>query len=680
MKQFSYSRTALLCTALFNTPSFAATTPMDVITITAPASNAQQTELAEGNLTAPDVGHWLDQVPGANRNDNGTISGFAQYRGQYGDRVATLVGGNQLSGAGSNGMDAPLSYAPSVMVDRVEVYRGIAPVSVAPDTFGGAVVVALKKASTDKGNEGQILLSTLQPDPAHTAAARLAMGSGSYGGQLFFSRQVGHESEDGLGRATGRDEYEREQFGLDMALESDNGLYHAAWLRTNTGNALTAALPMDIDYIRTSRFTLDGRHQTSLGEVNWRVGYQDADHGMDNFSDRQVPNDSKKRYTHATSESIDARLTLARENWLYGLDIVHSNHDANLSNPSAESFFVINFAGVKDSRYSLFAEWNGYLGAHSVTAGGRVKWNQADADEVGSSMAMMNPMVLALQQDFNNADRSQRDLTYDLALSVRHPLSNTLSVHAATAVKQRAAGYQARYLWLPMQASGGLADGKTYVGDVTLSPETAYQLNLGLDARTTDWQVSPQLFYQRIDDYITGRPSVDMRVRMVASMMGDPLPLQFANQDARLYGADLNWRYNASNALSFSGTASYVRGDNRDTDEALYRIAPLNARFNLHYQNGDWAFNTGLKAYARQNRVAALNNERPSAGYAVVDMGLTRYFGAGLLLKANVENLFDRFYAPHLSGLNRAAGSELALGEKLPAPGRRVSLMLEYSY
>ena len=99
-------------------------------------------------------------------------------------------------------------------------------------------------------------------------------------------------------------------------------------------------------------------------------------------------------------------------------------------------------------------------------------------------MAMMMPAVATLQTRFNDADKSVSDTTFDVVINNRYTLNSHSDLSYGVAIKERAASYQARYLWLPMQATGGLADGKTYVGNINLKPETAYQANVGWSANS----------------------------------------------------------------------------------------------------------------------------------------------------------------------------------------------------
>jgi iron complex outermembrane receptor protein len=295
-------------------------------------------------------------------------------------------------------------------------------------------------------------------------------------------------------------------------------------------------------------------------------------------------------------------------------------------------------------------------------------------------MAMMNPNIKALRDEFNNADRSVSDTTFDLALNTEYQWTQHLALNTAVAIKQRAPSYQERYLWVPMQATGGLADGKTYVGNINLDVETAYQLNVGVSYENNDFAIAPQVFYQKVSDYIQGAPSTDMRVNMVAGMMGDNSPLTFSNIDATLYGADMNWHYRLNEHFKLSGIVSYVRGERDDLNDDLYRISPLNTRVNLNYQYQNWQSNLAIHAYSSQTKVSALNDEKASAGYAVIDWQVDYFVSSGLVLRVGANNLLDKQYNDHLGGVNRADGSEIAVGDKISAMGRNIYLAMDYQF
>ncbi|MBT8117364.1 MAG: hypothetical protein KJO66_05990, partial [Gammaproteobacteria bacterium] len=50
----------------------------------------------------PDTASLLQAVPGANINRNGVLTGIAQYRGMYADRVNVKINGISIPGGGPN--------------------------------------------------------------------------------------------------------------------------------------------------------------------------------------------------------------------------------------------------------------------------------------------------------------------------------------------------------------------------------------------------------------------------------------------------------------------------------------------------------------------------------------------------------------------------------------------------
>ena len=655
---------------------------IEVITIEAPKFSQSQTAMAEGNLVKPDVADWLKTVPGANINKNGPITGIAQYRGLYGDRIAKNIGGIEIVGAGPNAMDAPLTYTSAIMVDSVSVFRGIAPVRAGIDTFGGAVKVNLKKAQValDKAISGDFALSYNDNNDATTIAGDVNISDQSNGILLYWSKQQADDYQDGDDQVIKSTEYHKRQNGLDLRHYGDNWHIGATWHQTNTQQSGTPALPMDIDYIEADRFSVDGEFMLSQWLVNWQLGYQQGDHGMDNFSQRTNMNSAMYRYNTTDVKTTNYRISFRQNHWLLGVEGVNAKHNAVITNPNNMMFRVNNFNDVKDERNSAFVEWSTRYQQFSHTLGLRIKNNRANADDVNHFMAMMNPMIGGLQNDFNQQDKRINDTTFDIAINSDYQLNEQMNLHYAFAIKQRAASYQERYLWLPMQATAGLADGKTYVGNIHLDHETAYQFNAGINYQHDKFSVAPQIFYQKINDYIQGTPATDMRVKMVAGMMGDNSPLQFSNIDASLMGADMNWQYSVNDQFSLSGVVSYVKGKRHDIDDDLYRISPLNSRINVNYQFGNWQSNLAIHAFSRQNKVSALNKETASSGYAVVNWQLDYFIDQQMVIRTGINNLFDKHYRDHLAGINRARGSDIAVGEKISAMGRNIYIALDYQF
>lgn len=653
---------------------------IEKITITAQKSSlGSSTTEAVGDPINPDAASWLQAVPGAGINRNGAITGIAQYRGLFGDRVSVKMNGHHLIGSGPNAMDAPLSYATPILIESMTAYRGIAPVHVGVDSLGGAIDVQLKQAEIDTGITGNLLLNRKQQGDAQTIAGLLNVSNKAHGILFYVNDQSGDDAEDASGRIIPSSFYDKQQWGIDYRTHLMDGIVGVSFHKTDTGASGTAALPMDINYIEAERVDLSGQHNLSNWQLEWALGYLDSDHGMDNHSYRANMMSSMYRLNTAAAESTDFKLKAITETELglltIGADGYFSEHDSIITSDANPMFNVKNFYGVVDNRFGVYAHLDTQAFGGDLATGFRVKHNQADADNVSHHMAMMNANIKQLQTAFNQADKKQSDTNFDLTVNWTKQMSEHSQFVFGSAIKQKAPSYQERYLWVPMQATGGLADGHTYIGNIELESETAYQINTGFSYSTDRISISPNVFYQEIDNYIQGLPSTNMAANMVGTMMSGQPPLQFSNVDAKLYGVDMTMSYNVSNRLVLDGVASYVRGERTDIDDNLYRLAAPNMKLNARYFADEWQANLAWWLFAEQDKVSKLNNEQTSYGYGIINAS-AHYFFAQASVEFGVNNLFDKEYQDHIAGTNRVMMAEVGQGEKLPGLGRDVYLTL----
>ncbi|NQY49676.1 MAG: TonB-dependent receptor [Colwellia sp.] len=699
---------------------------IEIITISNQRHNAftDNQSYAQGKTTEADLANWLASVPGANINSNGPITGVAQYRGLFGDRVATSLDGHPIVGAGPNAMDTPLSYSTPLIVDSMTVYRGIAPVSAGMNTVGGAIDIKMRKAEVMDSETAQVSGDLQTGYRSNNGASTLSgvtnIAKGDVALLLYGNTQGADDMESGDGTVISPTEFDKIQAGFDIRHSVESNTVGLSYHYTKTTDSGTPALPMDIEYIESQRINLDGDFLLGEWQGEWSLGYLDADHGMTNFAMR-VHDLMKQRRNTALADTTDFKLVLNRElsfggfllgEIAFGVDGYLATHDSVISNPSDAMFEVVNFNNVQDDRFGIFTEWQNQYGQTEVQFGVRVKHAIANADEVNTSMANM-PMAgmthntedkhsdmdstmgnmngmpsmaeLAsdLQDDFNNADRKISDTNVDIALSTQTQLTEVLSLYIGVGVKSRAPSYQERYLWTPMESTGGLADGHTYIGDINLESETAYQGDLGLTWQSSDFMIAPHIFYQNIDNYIQGTPMgmADASAKMMASMMsGDDNPLKFSNVDAKLYGADVNWYYNLSDNFQLSGIASYVKGERRDIDDNLYRIAPLNGQVSFSYHDENIITNLTLVAVAAQDDVSATNTEQATSGYGLVNIDVEYFVTSGVTLRGGVDNLFDREYQNHLGGYNRVQEVGTAVMTRLPSEGLSAWIEATYSF
>ncbi len=636
-----------------------------------------------------DTAAALRDIPGATVNRNGPLTGIAQYRGMFGDRIAVDIDSLGVISGGPNAMDAPLSYMSPMMTEELVVARGIASVSLAPEAIGGHISTRTSRgdfASADAGLSGMIGTRYSENGNISTTAARLTLASARHRVSAIAEFDSGDDVETPKGDIVptriDRDRY-------DMSYAYDDGdrevLLFAGKL--DTGETGTPALPMDIIYIDTELYGARlGFDVADNVRINGRYGYNDVAHVMDNFSLRQAPMAMRQRLNTTSGSGsqffLAATVDSNGSSWQFGIDGIDAAHDSVITNPNNAMFRVNNFIDVERQLIGAFVEVTRGLGEGEIEFGARYNQVTTDAGEVGAAgmMGDMGDRVAQLAQAFNDADRDLEWDSFDVVGKYRLNTSATTEWSVEIGSKARAPSYQELYLWLPLQATGGLADGRTYIGNLDLEVERSNELVVGVSAEIGRFAMAPQAYFRRVDNYIRGVPSDNMLANMIATMMSGSEPLQFDNVDAEIWGLDAAWTYELTDNLLLDGIVSLARGKRTDTNDHLYRLSPLNGSVGLTYASEKWSLKSEVIGYADQDRVSVINNEAKTPGYWLVNLGYRWNPTQALRVEARVDNLFDEAYQNHVTGINRAAGSDIPVGERLWGAGRTLSAGLVYQF
>ncbi len=639
---------------------------------------------------APDTAQLLKKAPGANVNSNGPLTGIPNYRGMYGPRVGVELNGVQLAPAGPNWMDPPLSYAAAAQLESLQLYRGIAPVSVVQESIGGAINAVTHKGeftdSKDMAVAGHLVGSGQSVNQGSQLGATLLLSNQAHRLRIAAMAEQGDDAQFSDGDIL-PSEYQRDRYELGYGFRSGFHTLQFDYSRSETDDTGTPALPMDIDYIDGDLYSASYTYSGEDWALNAKFFGSDLDHGMSNYHLRTQPmNDAMWRRNTTDSENRGFKVTASfqddRGSWILGADGLASVHNSDIDNPNNPMFFVTNFNEAERDVYGLFVERQHEFGnAWSAEFGLRYNRVEMDADEVDGTPAMMMPPAMALRDAFNGADRQQSDDNIDAVAKVWYEANDDLSLYVGLGRKNRSPAYQERYLWLPLQATGGLADGLTYTGNIELKPEVAHEIELGFDLNSGGLTLSPRLFYRDVKDYIQGTATGVIPAVMFSTMMGIPQPLQFNNVDAAIYGFDMDWSYDLSASWALSGLINYVRGERDDVDDNLYRIAPLNGSVKLAYRANQWGGGVEAILFDDQDKTSATNNEQPSDGYGLINVSAYWQATAGLRLALGVDNALDEDYADHLSGVYRVTGNpDIAQGERIPGYGRNLFARIDYQF
>ncbi|WP_375211168.1 TonB-dependent receptor [Hyphococcus sp.] len=666
----------------------------DVIVVTGSPRSAMRVDATVPDFTpdaGPDVAGLIARLPGAALIDNGALSGQVQYRGLFGERLNIRVDGQAFASGGPNLMDPPLHYAPAPLVGVIVVDRGVSPVRNGPGLAGGVDAQFKRVDFTDSsdmafGYDVTALGRTV--DDSYAVGGVAGAANATYRFNILGSYEKGDDVEFPGGTIVSS-LHKRAVYGASAGAKVGDQEFGVDLRRQKTGPTGNPPFPMDIRFFETdfARLTWNG----ALGGIKVESAFSiaDVDHAMNNFDLRPAPQDPMRyRETFAKARTLSGRfaviLPAADESLRLGFDMEDADKDVRITNPNNVNFFIDSLSDIQMQRKGVFVEWTGAAGWLNAELGLRADFHDASAGEASLGPALpMGPVSLA--SAFNASERDWDKTTVDGVVRLWTEEAKGVSWRLTLAHKTRAPGYVERFSWLPTGASGGLADGNVYVGDLQLDSETAWIAEAGADWRGERFYLRPTAFYRRIDDYVQGVPFdatvgvIDSPQEMIAAMNGDPTPLRFANVDAELYGVDVDGGVSVTEHLRFDGVISYVRGKRRDIDDNLYRIAPPHASLAATYERANWSLSAETVLVADQNKVSATNSEQATDGYAVFNLTGDIDIAPGVSVSAGVTNIFDKAYRQHLAGYNRVANSDVAIGERLPGNGRGAFLRVHLS-
>lgn len=644
------------------------------------------------HVDTPDAGKLLKRIPGANVSSNGPLTGIPQRRGQSysSNRVNVLIDGMYIAPAGPNFMDPSLSKISPSEIDTFEVSRGIAPVSSGIETFEGSI-----KVKSIRGEFGEDVLY-----PEFHGEARAGINSQNDSGFGYVSSYIANANniirfnalkEDGDNTEFDKGEinsteFERDSYKIGYSFGYGDHEFGINFQDQDEDDTGTPSLPMDIIYFESE--ITDFYYEGSIGILDIEAGLfdTDIDHEMDNFKFRDTPVPDR-RFTFAEVKGNGCRVHFSLYpidplTWRFGFDGDKAENNATIFRPNNAMFFVRNFHDASKDRYSAFTEWD-----YEVTdwfqaqLGLRYNHIEMDSDRVDSTMARMNPMVRTLTDRFNNSRRNRNENEVDGVLKFKFQIIPELIMGFGVARKTRTPTYQERYLYIPLESTGGLADGKRYIGRVDLDTENNHKIAFDLELELDRFYFRPNFFYSRVHDYIQGVPATDPVAVAVSTMNGDPNLLQYDNISAKYYGVDGEWGIDIHKYFKFDGIFSYVRGKRRGSvDDDLYRMPPFNAINTLTFHKDNYSLGVETVSYTRQRKVSKFNNELRTAGYTFLNVFGTFKPHKDVTLTTGVDNLFDKFYRVHLNGLNRVVNSNVEVGKRLPGPGRNFYLTLSYKW
>lgn len=628
-------------------------------------SVVDQQQIQEQNATT--FTDLLDGVAGVTLSGAGPWETTPTIRGLGTNRVLVLFDGDRETNLWAG--RAPLTpFIDSNDIERIEVVKGPSSVLYGSDALGGVINIITKEVALADGDTWQaqhrVGMRYSSVDDGLVGNYRVNAGGHGLGIRLNVAAQDHDDYEVGDGDELPHSQFENKSLDLKTLYNINDHHSVQAELRINDINDMGVA--QKDPQAPESHFTLYNTRSYKLGYVGTDLG------AVERLETRLFHVDQKRRFvgdfpntekqvynlkqntidTTATGGSLQATFAPGRnQQWTTGLEIVHETTDSDESQQTFSSTNdalkkLLSFQPVPDGErdhVGLFAQNEVTVTERwSLTLGGRYDYFEADADDVTMSQTSYGSSGATTVQAVNAFSR-ETDQAMTFSLGSLYALSNTLHLTANLATAFRAPDLFERY-----STRGG--GSQLIIGNPDLDAEYTYNADLGLKYLSARVKGYVSVFYNRVDDYI------DL-VKQDSSFLANIPTYGYVNvEDAELYGVDAEATLHLTSRLNLETAIAWVEGKDRDTDEHLSAIAPLNGRIGLRYAapltNGmRYSLRAQATLYDRQRNVSDSEDETP--GYTTFDLHAGLNLGAwgmfdAIDLNLSVKNLLDRGYRSHL--------------------------------
>ncbi|WP_291983507.1 TonB-dependent receptor plug domain-containing protein [Candidatus Accumulibacter sp. ACC005] len=685
--------------------------------------------IAPYRAATSDSARLLDALPGVSTYGAGGVSSLPVIRGLADDRIRIQVDGMNLISSCANHMNPPLSYIDPTNVDSVALFAGVTPVSAGGDSIAGTIQVNSPPPEFAKAGEGKLLKGQAGAFYRSNGNGRGANLSATIANEMLSLNYAGSTAQAdnyraggsfkaaGLSEGTtewldgdevGSSPYKSQNQLLSLALRHAEHLFE---LKFGYQHMPYQGFPNQrMDLTDNTSQQVNARY---LGEYAWgsleaRAYHEDTRHTMNFLDDKLQTTGPMKNLagmpmdTHGKTTGVQLKAEIiASERDLFRVGGEYQKYRLDDWWDPISPVVAMPMAGMKGStfwnindgqrdRFDVYGEWEArwsrqwlsQLGLRSST----VRMDSGDVQGYNTAFYGDPQNPASIPGAFNALDRQKTDHNIDLAALLRFTAAAEQTYEAGYARKTRSPNLYERYAWstnnpMAMNMVNWFGDGNGYVGDVDLDPEVAHTISATAswhDAAREQWNLSVTPFYTYVQDYVdavrcSGGSGMSPCQGSNLTRTDNFVYLQFANQTARLYGADASARLplvqaSAIGKLTMTGVLSYVRGRNSQSDDNLYHIMPLNAKLALVQNSGAWTNTVEGVFVDAKTQVSQTRNELRTSGYGLLNLR-SSYEWKQLRVDIGVENLFDRLYESPLGGAYLGQRPML-YGTAVPGTGR----------
>ncbi|OQR37495.1 TonB-dependent copper receptor [Pseudomonas sp. T] len=626
-------------------------------------------------IPASDGADYLKTIPGFSAIRNGGTNGDPVLRGMFGSRLNILTNGSTMLGACPARMDAPTSYISPETYDKLTVVKGPETVIWGPGASAGTI--RFDREPERFGELGMRVNGSLTAGSNGRFDRVLDAAAGGPEGYLRFTgnKSQSDDYEDGSGNTVPS---RWNKWNGDVAVGWTPDADTLVELTAGKGDGEARYAGRGMDGSQFKRESLGLRFEKSniggvLDKLEAQVYYNYADHVMDNYSLRTPSGTGMMAGPMASN--VDRRTLGGRlaATWRWDDFKLITGVDAQTNEHRERSGMGINTYDEQP--------WDKDAVFHNYGAFGELTWYAADRDRVITGARLDRASVKDYRQSTGSgmmampnptADDTRADTLPSGFARYEHDLADTpTTLYVGLGHVQRFPDY-----WELFSPDKG-PTGSVNAFD-SIKPEKTTQLDFGAQYEDEKLKAWASGYVGVIRDYI-------LFDYMPGGMMGRTS--QARNVDARIMGGELGAAYALTSNWTADGTLAYAWGKNTTDDTALPQMPPLEARFGLTYEEGDWSAGGLWRVVAHQGRIAENQGNvvgydfDESPGFAVFSLNGAYKLSKNLKVSTGVDNLFDKDYAEHLNLAGNAGfGYPANDPESIHEPGRTFWTKVDFSF
>lgn len=652
--------------------SYISLLPVTVINRKGRNSENHIMEVRNSDKLSHDAGDFLSQsafIGGIRKS--GSYGFDPVLRGFKYDQI-NIVMDNGLSATAAcpNRMDPPVSQIPLNMIDQVEITKG--PHSLRyGNAFGGSIHFKSVPASFSETIDpfGRVSGSVESNGNIYRTEALVGAKGKFYNFALSAAYSEGDNYEDGNGNKV-LSGFNRRNLGASSVFKLSE--QQSIKLVANNNFAKNVDFPaLSMDLRKDDTWLVNVQHKihfqnTGITSLSTSVYGSFVDHTMDNLTKDLNPrnvNAVTKAKTKNYGARTEATFQFKKTSLFTGIDFKSEEAEGTrsremLMGPMTGNTLYDNiWQDSKISKAALFGEYHFSVKETYFVASSRLEYNNAESRDQANEFVTANP---------NN---SSDQVNLSVSFGATHDFSKQIRMGLWIGRAQRSGSLTERFInFLPVDI-----DPYERVGNPDLKSEINQQVDLNFTWKTKKSELGINLFASALKDYISSKIREDLSPKLSTS----PGVKQYFNIDkAVMTGFEIFWQQNFSSTLYHKINMAYTYGKNKEFNQVLPEIPPLDFRYAL----GGFFFQRKfqpeivLRHSLEQNRIASDFGETKSPAFTVLDFKASYFITEQLHLIGGVRNLFDEAYYEHL---NRSVKGS---NQSIYAPGRSLYLTLTFNW